>query len=100
MIIKVLVIIINNIWFTTLYISGMGIRIIISMSKTIKIIARRKNRIENGTRALFLGSKPHSKGDDFSRSMVFRADKSQAMAYTNIGIIHAKINDAVIRFIY
>lgn len=43
------------------------------MSKTKKITARRKNRIENGRRALFLGSNPHSKGEDFSR---FRAERA------------------------
>lgn len=36
------------------------------------MIAIRKNRIENGIRDEFLGSKPHSKGEVFSRSrMVF-----------------------------
>jgi len=33
-------------------IRGRGIRSTISISKTIKIIARRKNRIEKGVRAL------------------------------------------------
>lgn len=32
--------------------SGVGIKRTISISKTIKIIARRKNRMENGVRAL------------------------------------------------
>jgi hypothetical protein len=32
--------------------SGVGIRSTISISNTIKIMARRKNRIENGIRAL------------------------------------------------
>lgn len=36
--------------------------------------ANRKNRMEKGRRALFLGSKPHSKGEDFSRSMDDRAE--------------------------
>ncbi len=44
---------------------GNGIRSTISMSNTIKIMANRKNRIENGTRALWLGSNPHSNGEDF-----------------------------------
>jgi len=52
--------------------SGIGTSKIISISKTIKMIARRKNRIENGIRALWLGSKPHSNGDDFSRSFIVR----------------------------
>jgi len=46
---------------------GIGINKTISISNTIKIIAKRKNRIEKGIRALWLGSNPHSKGDDFSR---------------------------------
>lgn len=48
---------------------GIGISRTISMSNTIKIIARRKNRIENGIRAVLLGSNPHSNGEDFSRSV-------------------------------
>ncbi len=36
----------------------------------------RKKRIENGIRDVFLGSKPHSKGEAFSRSrMVFLENK-------------------------
>lgn len=50
-------------------ISGVGISSTISMSKTRKIIANMKNRSENGVRALFLGSNPHSNGDVFSRSI-------------------------------
>lgn len=47
---------------------GTGMRSTISMSNTRKITARRKNRRENGRRAEFLGSNPHSNGEDFSRS--------------------------------
>jgi hypothetical protein len=60
---------------------GMGISNTISISNTIKIIARRKNRIENGIRALWLGSNPHSNGDDFSR---FGIDR--------MAVIHASVN--------
>jgi hypothetical protein len=42
------------------------------MSNTMKMIASRKNRIENGIRALWFGSNPHSNGDDFSRSFIVR----------------------------
>lgn len=42
----------------------------ISISKIKKRIVKRKNRSENGMRADFLGSNPHSKGDDFSRSCI------------------------------
>lgn len=58
---------------------GRGINKTISISKTIKIIANRKNRIENGTRALWFGSNPHSNGEDFSREDdKGRADNTQA----------------------
>lgn len=40
----------------------------ISTSKIKKIIAIKKNRIENGTREEFKGLNPHSKGDIFSCS--------------------------------
>lgn len=53
------------------------------MSNTIKIIANRKNRIENGIRALWLGSNPHSNGDAFSREDdVGRIDSTHAKPYT------------------
>lgn len=47
---------------------GIGSSSAISTSKIIKITAIRKNRDENGSRAEFLGSNPHSNGDLFSRS--------------------------------
>lgn len=46
----------------------MGISKVISTSKIKKVTVIMKKCIENGTRALFLGSNPHSKGDDFFRS--------------------------------
>ncbi len=62
--------------------NGIGISNTISISNTIKIILSRKNRIENGTRALFLGSNPHSNGDVFSRSEKLRAARTQAAPRT------------------
>lgn len=53
--------------------AGAGSKITISMSKIRKITANRKNRVEKGRRADRRGSKPHSKGDSFSRSIVERA---------------------------
>lgn len=53
-------------------IKGRGMRRTISISNTKKITARRKNRREKGIRALPKGSKPHSKGDAFSRSIGVR----------------------------
>lgn len=55
---------------------GRGISNTISMSKTTKIIAKRKNRMENGTRALWFGSNPHSYGDIFSRGEYICRDAS------------------------
>lgn len=52
---------------------GRGINKTISISNTMKMIARRKNRMENGIRAVLLGSNPHSNGEDFSRSFEDRA---------------------------
>lgn len=52
----------------------MGINKAISISKTKKMTARRKNRIEKGIRAVFLGSNPHSKGDIFSRLVYMRIE--------------------------
>lgn len=57
------------------------------MSKTIKIIARRKNRIEKGIRAEWLGSNPHSKGDSFSRSLLDRIDTTNVISRIIIGNI-------------
>lgn len=43
----------------------------ISTSKIKKIIAIKKNRIEKGNREEFIGLNPHSKGESFSRSVIF-----------------------------
>ena len=71
---------------------GVGIKRTISISNTIKIIAKRKNRIENGIRALWFGSNPHSNGEDFSRSFNERAANIHATMKIIVGIIIA-IND-------
>lgn len=49
---------------------GRGIMITISMSKIRKMTASKKNRRENGSRALEEGLNPHSNGDVSSRSLV------------------------------
>jgi hypothetical protein len=54
--------------FDVIIVIGMGSNSAISTSKIMKITAIRKNRDENGSRAEFLGSNPHSNGDLFSRS--------------------------------
>ena len=52
-----------------------GSRRVISTSKIRKITAIRKNRSENGIRADPLGSKPHSNGEFFSRSLIVFFDR-------------------------
>jgi len=47
---------------------GAGRSSVISTSKIKKMTATKKNRREKGRRADLLGSKPHSKGEIFSRS--------------------------------
>jgi len=51
---------------------GKGIIRAISISNTRKITARRKKRVEKGIREELLGSKPHSNGLLFSRSLKLR----------------------------
>lgn len=47
--------------------------------------ARRKNRKEKGIRADDFGSKPHSKGEDFSRSVGVFIDKINIAVITTRG---------------
>jgi len=54
--------------FDVIIVIGIGRSSAISTSKIMKMTAMRKNRDENGNRAEFLGSNPHSNGDLFSRS--------------------------------
>lgn len=72
-----------------------GRRIEISMSKIRKIIAIKKNRIEKGIREVFLGSKPHSKGDLFSWSSILfferRAERIKRIDLKSNATIKAKI---------
>lgn len=75
--------------------SGSGISSTISISKTIKIIASIKNRIEKGIRALFLGSNPHSNGDVFSRSFTVRILSILASKNTTEAIVPARRNEMI-----
>ena len=77
---------------------GVGIRSTISMSNTRKMIAKRKNRIENGIRAKWLGSKPHSNGDIFSRWRFIRSDRNIAKTKRIIGIAIA-VKDEIRRYV-
>lgn len=65
---------------------GAGMSRTISISNTKKITASKKNRREKGIRALALGSNPHSKGEDFSRSSDDRNEINKAMDNTKVGI--------------
>jgi len=60
--------IIHDLMFDVIMVIGMGSSRAISTSKIMKITAIKKNRDENGSRAEFFGSNPHSNGDLFSRS--------------------------------
>jgi hypothetical protein len=79
---------------------GMGSRSTISTSNTIKIIANRKNRIENGMRAVFFGSNPHSNADDFSRSVCDRMLINHAIVRTSVATDEAIIVSVSGRIIY
>ena len=68
-----------------------GIRRTISISKTRKIIVRRKKRIENGIRADFIGSKPHSKGESLSRSIDERWEIISEASRTKVGTTVARV---------
>lgn len=73
----------------------------ISTSKIKKIIAIKKKRIEKGNREEFIGLNPHSKGDVFSRSILFFFDNREDRAITMKEIISN--NNAIInklRIIY
>lgn len=74
----------------------------ISTSKIKKIMAIKKKRIEKGSREEFMGLKPHSKGDNFSRSEIFFFPRIVDNAITIkaiIKIIHAIINKFKIIYI-
>lgn len=74
-----------------LKIKGAGIKRTISISNTRKITAKRKNRVENGRRALSFGSNPHSKGVLFSRSLNLRTLNVYAKARIKMEIVTAMI---------
>ena len=79
---------------------GAGIISTISMSKTMKIRPRRKNRRENGMRAVFLGSNPHSKGEVFSRSSRERDLKIHAAKNVTRTNRREMVRARIRRFIY
>lgn len=79
---------------------GSGINSTISISNTMKMIASRKNRMEKGIRALWLGSNPHSNGEDFSRMVIDRIETIQAIKNTIVGRMIATVEEIKIRVIY
>ena len=83
-----------------LIIIGMGINSTISISNTIKIIANKKNRRENGIRELWFGSNPHSNGDNFSRSDSDFIEMISVIINTALGTRAAKVNAIIIEVIY
>lgn len=75
---------------------GKGTRSAISISNTRKITANRKNRVENGVRADWFGSNPHSNGEIFSRSLFDREEIINLMRIKIGGITVAMINNGII----
>ena len=67
-------------------IDAIGSKRVISTSKIKKITAIRKNRKEKGSRAVPLGSNPHSNGEFFSRSEITFLDKIDAIIITKVEI--------------
>ena len=67
-----------------------GKRRTISTSKIKKITASKKNRREKGRRADPIGSKPHSKGEFFSRSELERLARLHAIPMTSTEMPAAK----------
>jgi len=83
---------VKGVWFL---IEISGISNTISISKTKKTTASKKNRRENGCRADFLGSNPHSKGESFSRSLRAAADKKAAIIRITTGTRPPRISESI-----
>lgn len=79
MIINNVLIVAHDIMFDLVITTVIGNKSAISTSNTKNIIAIRKNRRENGSRADPMGSNPHSNGDLFSRSSIFFFDIAVAI---------------------
>lgn len=63
----------------------------ISISNTRKITANKKNRSEKGTRADVNGSKPHSNGEDFSRSKRERLARKKEAKNNSVATVNARV---------
>ena len=77
-----------------------GISRTISISKTKKITASKKNRVEKGIRAVFIGSNPHSNGDNLFRSLNLREERTKAARITTIGTKNEIIEKINVNNIY
>lgn len=97
-IIKIILVIDHHNKFEILKIKIIGKIKAISTSKIRKIIVIKKNRIEKGKREEFIGSKPHSKGDVFSRSFIVFFASNEARYITIIAMIKI-IKDIRYKFI-
>ena len=75
MIMKIIPVIVHTIRLDVSMINISGKIRAISTSNTRKIIAIKKNCKEKGSREDDDGSKPHSNGEDFSRSIIVFFDK-------------------------
>lgn len=73
---------------------------VISTSKTRKMIAIIKNRMENGCRDDFMGSNPHSKGEDFSWSSIFFEESMDAREFIKFARRKANMNELITNIIY
>ena len=65
-------------------IDASGSRSVISTSKIRKMTAIKKKRREKGSRAVPLGSNPHSNGEFFSRSEIVFFESKEAIIITTI----------------
>lgn len=74
-----------------------GKRIITSTSKTKKITAKRKNRVENGSRADRCGSNPHSNGESFSRLIDARVPRIRVKTESRTGNRVARVIEIRVR---
>lgn len=61
-----------------------------STSKIRNTIANKKNRKENGVRAVFFGSNPHSNGEEVSVETTCREATMKAIIVSNSGRITAR----------
>jgi hypothetical protein len=94
--IKKILVKVHTIIFENLIIKIIGKIRAISTSKIKKIIAIIKNRREKGSREDSDGSKPHSNGDLFSRSVRDFFDKIEASTITTVAMINTIVDMIIV----